>query len=318
MTQKAFITGVGGFSGSHMAEFLIKQGLKVAGLDHNQEKINNLKNIKEKCQLLICDLRQTSKIKSFLASYLPDYVFHFASPIIRSQFFDEKAMAKNLQIDLWATLKFLKILTSLPKKPKLLITGTNAEYQIKKIPLKENDPLYPQTPYGLAKLNQEIVSLNFCQQHSLPLFYTRTFHLFGPRQKSSFAISDFAKQIAEIELKIKKPILYIGNSLIKRDFTDVRDAVTAYWLIITKAKCYDFFNVCSQRSYSLFELVNFLLKQTKVKIKVVKMRKRMREKDPPLIIGNNEKLKSLGWQAKYDYKKTLIDTLNYWRKRLNT
>lgn len=318
MPKKAFITGISGFTGFHMTEFLMERDIIVGGIDRHNGKLANLNNLKKKLEHWFCDLSQKQKLKKILIKFLPDYVFHFASPLIRTSEFNKRNLEKNLEIDLSATLEFLKILTLMPKKPKVLITGTNAEYQIGNKPLKENFPLYPQTPYGLSKLAQEIASLTFAKSNYLPLFYTRTFHLVGPCQKPTFVISDFAKQIARIEKGFGKPVLFTGNQSIKRDFTDVRDAITAYWLIVNQGKSYFPYNVCSQETHSIEEVINFLLSQIKVKVKIIEDQRRFRLEDPLKIIGNNQTLRDLGWKKQYSFRKSLLDTLNYWRTFLKT
>lgn len=314
MPKKAFITGVTGFTGSHMAEFLIRKGLYVGGIAKSEKRLRNIKDFKNQLRFWACDLSQIKKLKKILSDFSPDFVFHFASPIIRTQKMDIEVLQKNLETDLFGTLNLLKAIKSLSKYPKILISGSAAEYAIlDNKPIKENQKLLPKTPYGLSKLIQELASFSFAKNNKLPLLYSRTFHLIGPKQEPIFVVSDFAKQVAEIKLGLKNPILKTGNLQVKRDFTDVRDAVRAYWLIATKAKNYEIFNLCSQKSYSIKQIVQFLLSLTTKKIKVSQQKERLRKEEPKQIIGCNQKLCKLGWQPKITLKKTLSDTLHYWK-----
>lgn len=342
MSKKIFITGITGFTGSHMAEFLAKKKLLVGGIARSKKRIKNIENmtssppsdggssvfscpvkwrgakIKGKVKFWVCDLNSI-KLKKILTDFSPNFIFHFASSIIRTPAMDSEVLQKNLQTDLFGTLNLLKIASLLPKKPKILVTGSNAEYQIiNSKPLKEDSHLYPSTPYGLSKLIQEVAAFSSAKNNNLPLVYTRTFHLIGPKQEPTFVVSDFAKQIAKIELSLQKPQLCIGNTAIKRDFTDVRDAVKAYWLIATKGKVYEVYNVCSQKTYSISQIINFFLSQTKRGIRVIQQKTRLRKGEPREIIGSNKKIKKLGWKSKISLQRSLLDTLNYWRKFLKT
>ena len=319
MPKKAFVTGISGFTGSHMSELLLAKGFTVAGIAQSSRRLINIKHLKNKLSFFECKLSNEKKLKKIIENFSPNYVFHFASPIIRSQSMNINSLKINLQTDLFETMNLLDIISALKNKPVVLITGSNAEYQISnKNPITEDCLLYPQSSYGLSKLTQEFASFNFAKSHSLPLVYTRTFHLIGPRQTPDFVVSDFARQIAQIELGQRKPQLFIGNSLVKRDFTDVRDAVRAYWLAISKGKSYQIFNICSGKSVSIKKIIKLLQTYSKSKIKIIKQKIRFRNGDPLEIVGNNKKIRNLGWQPRYSIEESLKDTLNYWRNLLNT
>ncbi len=307
MPRKAFITGINGFTGSHMAELLINNGLIVGGLVKNDDNLINISHIQSKIRKFTYDLSSPvpeSLIRIF-AVFSPDYVFHFASPILRDQKIDPINLSENLKVDFYGTLNLLRIISRQSKKLKVLITGTNAVYQPNSgRPLQEADRVNPLTSYGLSKFIQETSSLAFCRKNNLPLIVTRTFHLLGPRQKPTFVVSDFAKQIAAIEMGLKKPILNIGNAMVSRDFTDVRDAVRAYWLLMTQGKVFDVYNICSQKTKSIKEIINFYLSRTKVKIKINQQQIRTRKDEPDRILGNNHKIKKLGWQPEIFFKQS--------------
>lgn len=320
MSKKAFITGINGFTGSHMAELLIKNKVEVGGIVRNLKKADNLKTFGDKVKLWQFDLTQNpDKLQKILFEFCPDFIFHFASPILRSSVMDGEILRKNLQVDFSGTIKLLKIVSKLKKKPKTLITGTTAVCQIKNNkPLLESSPFGPTCPYGLSKFVQETSAFVFCRKNKIPLVYTRTFHLIGPGQRLGFVVPDIAKQIAEIEKGIKKPVIYVGNAKSKRDFTDVRDAVSAYWLIINKGKNYEIYNVCSGKSHSVREIVNFFISTLKTKIKIIQKKEKFRKGEISNIVGNNQKVKKLGWRAKISFEKSLLDTLDYRRNFLKT
>lgn len=320
MPKKAFITGINGFTGSHMAELLIKNKVEIGGIARDLKKTDTFKAFGAKIKLWQFDLTQSpDKLQKILFEFSPDFIFHFASPLLRSSVMDGKILRKNLQVDFSGTIKLLEAVLKLEKKPRILITGTNAVCQIKNNePVLENTPFGPACPYGLSKFVQETSAFAFCRKNKIPLIYTRTFHLIGPGQRLGFVVPDIAKQIAEIEKGIKKPVIYVGNTKSKRDFTDARDAVLAYWLIINKGKNYEIYNVCSGKSHSVWEIINFFLSTTKTKIKIIQKKEKFRKGEISNIVGNNQKIKKLGWQAKISFKKSLMDTLNYRRSCLKT
>lgn len=333
MPKKAFITGINGFTGSHMAELLVKNKVKVCGIVRDLKKTDNLKTFRSKIRLWQFDLTQNpDKLQKILFEFCPDFIFHFASPLLRSPIMDGKILRKNLQVDFSGTIKLLEAVLKLKKKPKILVTGTNAVYQIKNNKsLKENTPFGPTCPYGLSKFVQETSAFAFCRKNKIPLIYTRTFHLIGPGQRLGFVVPDIAKQITEIEKDIKKPIIYVGNIKSKRDFTDVRDAVLAYWLIINKGKNYEIYNVCSGKSHSVEEIINSFLLERRTKIgdsclrrndkeecrndiRIIQKKEKFRKGEILNIVGNNQKIKNLGWQAKIPFEKSLADTLSNFNK----
>ena len=339
MSKKAFITGINGFTGSHMAKLLIKNKVAVGGIARDLKK-TSLKTFRNKVRLWQFDLTQNSgRIQKILFEFCPDFIFHFASPLLRSSIMDGEILQKNLQVDFSGTMNLLEAVLKLKKKPKILITGTSAVCQIKNNePLKENAPFGPICPYGLSKFVQETSAFAFCRKNKIPLVYTHTFHLIGPGQRLGFVVPDIAKQIAEIEKDIKKPVIYVGNTESKRDFTDVRDAVSAYWLIINKGKNYEIYNVCSGRSHSVQEIKNFFVSEMKNRIgdscfrrndkeeykndkeeyrndiEIIQKKEKLRKGEILNIVGNNQKIKKLGWQAKIPFEKSLADTLSNFNK----
>jgi len=303
--MKAFITGIAGFTGKHLKELLESQGVKVTGID--------LKKVKGGYQ---GDLSNKSKLEKILNKEKPDYIFHLASPIIRSQELIDKSLQKNLAVDLFSSVNLLQTAAQLKKKPKILITGTAAVYKAgDKKPFKEIARLEPQNSYGLSKLTQELVCLQLAKSYKLKLVCTRAFLLIGPGQRPGWVITDLGRKTAEIERGKIRPVLVIGNLNIKRDFLDVRDGVKAYWLLIRKGKAGEVYNVCSGKAKSIKQVVNGFKQLSKKQFKI-KQKNQWRKNDPNTIVGDNQKLRGLGWQPKISFKTSLQDTLDYWRKEL--
>src|SRR3989338_1729326 len=286
--MKAFITGINGFTGRHLAKLLRAHQVTVFGFGG--------------------DLKDKLSVFTAVSRVNPGWIFHLASPILRSDQLLDHDLAANLEVDLFGTVYLLEAAAAMSHKPKILISGSNAEYAPSARPLKETDKLMPLTGYGLSKLTQEMVSLQLAKSYALPLIMTRTFHLIGPGQRPGFVVTDLAKAIAEGAKEIT-----LGNPNIRRDFTDVRDAVRAYYLLMKQGKPGKTYNVCSGKAVSIGQIAARLAVLAGVKLKI-KSRNVLRQNNHLVVRGDNHKIKQLDWQPKISLDQSLKDTLNYWRK----
>jgi len=304
--MKAFITGMAGFTGKHLKAWLQQKEVEVTGID-----------LRKSSHGYKCDLGNKKRLGEILSREKPDYVFHLASPVIRSDQLIDEALKKNLMVDLFGSVNLLQTAGQLKKKPKILITGTNAEYRIRSgRKIKESDPLEPVTAYGLSKLTQELVSRKLAESYDLELVYSRTFHLIGPGQLPGFVVTDLARRVAMIEKSRVKAEIEVGNLKIRRDFTDVREAARAYWLLMQKGKPGEAYNVCSGKADSIKEIIDIFQALSRKKFKV-KGKKQWRRNDPLVIRGDNQKIKkAVGWKPEIELEESIKDTLDYWRKRV--
>jgi len=300
--MKAFITGIDGFTGKHLVNLLKKENIEVSGISLNPET-----------KYIHCDLLDKSKLEKSIKKIKPDYVFHLASPILRSDKLIDKALAKNLEVDLFGTVNLLQAINNLVKKPKTLIVSTAAVYQKNKgEPFKETDKLKPRTGYGLSKLTQELVSFKIATSYNIPLIISRSILLIGTHQAKGFVVNDLLKQVAEMEMSKTKPVLWIGDLKTKRDFTDVRDGVRAYLTLLEKGKSGEIYNVCNNKPVEIREIIEWLKEKSKFKFKV-KEKSKWRNNDLDILVGNNEKLKNLGWKPEYKLEESLQEIFDYWR-----
>lgn len=290
MPMKAFITGANGFTGRHLAKLLRSQRITVSGFQG--------------------DLKNKASVFTAVSRAKPDWIFHLASPILRSDRLIDDNLVNNLEVDLFGTVYLIEAAAALAKKPKILITNTAAVYAPSPRPISESFPLRPLTSYGLSKLTQEVVSRKLCQSYGLPLIITRTFLLIGPGQKSGFVVTDLAKTIASGAKTIT-----LGNPHVRRDFTDVRDACRAYYLLMRKGKPGEVYNVCSGTTVSIGTIARRLIRLSGRKI-VIKKKSSWRRNDPPVVYGDHSKLtRASAWQPQIPLDQSLKDTLNYWRKQ---
>jgi GDP-4-dehydro-6-deoxy-D-mannose reductase len=317
MSKKALITGIAGFAGSHLAEFLLAKKFAVSGivLEKNNPNISHLKG---KISLEVCNLLEKDKVFKTIEKLEPNLIFHLAGFTIPRLSYDQPQ--ESFKINVFGQINILEAVRTLKLPTKILIVGSSEEYGIVKNPKKkvnENEPLNPVSPYAVSKIAQDFCALAYFQTYKMPIVRIRPFPHLGPRLDERLAVSSFAKQIALIEKGIQEKVIKVGNLKAKRDFTDVRDMVQAYSLAAEKCQPGEVYNIGFGRSLSLSQVLDILLSLSKAKIKVEVDPKLFRSADVPEIICDAEKFKKVtGWQPKIKIRETLKDTLNYWRARL--
>jgi len=203
--------------------------------------------------------------------------------------------------------------------PKVQVAGSSEEYGMvhpEELPVKETNPLRPLSPYAVSKVAQDRLSYQYHQSYGLKVVVTRAFNTTGPRRPPIYVTSSFAKQIAEIE-KGKKPIIYVGNLNARRDFSDVRDIVRAYWLTMQRCEPGEVYNICSEKAWSIQEVTDLLLSLTSRRIQIQQNPSKMRPADIPVMQGDCTKFKKqTGWKPEIAFEKTMADLLEYWRARV--
>ena len=315
--MKALITGISGFAGSHLAEFLIDKGYKVYGTFYDKSTFSNLDGFIDKIKLFECDIRNYNDLKQIIKKVQPDEIYHLAAiSFIPTALKNPKI---TFDTNLYGTLNLYKATIELKFNPKILFVGSADEYGLvneKNIPINENCPLKPLNPYSISKASADFLSSFYYKNYHFNIVRVRPFNHIGPRQAPDFVCSDFVKQIAEIEKDLKEPIIKVGNLEVKRDFTDVRDVVRAYWLAIQKGEPGEVYNICSGKITKIYDLLNKLLSISKKKIEIKKDSKRIRPSDNPIIQGDYLKFRNkCGWNPEILFDKTLRDIFEHWRER---
>jgi len=322
MSKRALITGITGFVGSHLAELLLKKGYLVYGIARWRSRMDNIEHLLDDIILVQADLTDPHSIKDAIKKVNPDKIFHLAAQSYVPASWEMPV--ETMQVNVIGTVNLLEAVKEIYryqfKDPIIHIAGSSEEYGLVKpneIPIKETNPLRPLSPYGVSKVAEDLLGQQYHMSYALATVITRAFNHTGPRRGDVFVCSNFAKQIALIEKGKQKPIIYHGNLEAKRDFTDVRDMVEAYYLATEKCEYGTPYNVCSEKAYSIREILEILLSMANKKIKLVVDEDRMRPSDVPLLLGDCSKFrKTTGWSPKIPIEKTLIDLLNYWRERI--
>ena len=252
----------------------------------------------------------------------PNYVFHLAAQSFPKSSFEEANSTFNTNFigtyNLLNAIKFLKL------NPFIHVCSSSEVFgKVKKenLPINENCNYHPASPYAISKVGTDMVGKYFFEAFNLKVLTTRMFTHTGPRRGDVFAESSFAKQIAMIEAKKIKPVVKVGNLKSLRTFADVRDAVNAYYLLLTKnPKPGEIYNIGGNYSCTVGEMLKYLISlSTSKKIKIITDRARLRPIDADLQIPDTTKFyKATGWRPKITFKQTMQDLLNYWRKRVKS
>jgi GDP-4-dehydro-6-deoxy-D-mannose reductase len=311
--MRALITGVGGFVGRHLLQHLQTEGDDVYGLGRAAD-VNGL----EPSRVVRIDLFDRPAVERAIRETRPDAVYHLAA---------QSSPAESLS-DPWATMcnnlacqfNLLEGLVSAGLRPKVLVVGSSDEYgrvEPHDVPTHENAPLRPTTPYAVSKVGQDVMGYQYFAQHGLPVVRVRPFNHTGPGHDARFVIPSFARQLAEIEIGVRGPVLHVGNLDVSRDFTDVRDMVRAYRLALTQGVAGDVYNLGSGHSTRLADTVDQLIGMCRVHAETQVDPALLRPSDIPRQEADIHKFTALtGWRPSIPWHTTLRDTFEYWRERV--
>lgn len=316
--RKVLITGVTGFAGSHLVEFLHSRGdCEIHGIYRWRSRMENIEHLTDLITLHECDLRDAMNTYDTIQRIRPDWIFHLAAQSFVPTSW--VAPSESLSTNVMAQVNIFEAVRRLGLKTRIQLACSSEEYGMvypEETPIKETNPLRPLSPYAVSKVAQDMLGYQYWMSWKVDSVRTRGFNHEGPRRGPVFVASDFAKQIADIEKGKKAPILHVGNLEAKRDFTDVRDMVRAYVLALEKCEPGEVYNIASGSCWTIQALLDHLLSLTKVKIEVKEDPARLRPSDVPILLGDNSKfVKATGWQPTIKFEQTLSDMLEYWRSR---
>jgi len=313
---RVLITGITGFAGSHLADHCLEQpGAEVHGIIRWRSRTENIEHLTGKIVMHECDLRDASSTRDVIDDLRPDYIFHLAAQSFVPTSW--KAPSESLTTNIVGQLNVFEAVRKTGLKCRIQLACSSEEYGMaheSELPIRETNPLRPLSPYGVSKVGQDLLGYQYFMSYKMDIVRTRGFNHEGPRRAPVFVMSDFAKQIVDIERGRRKPVLYVGNLDAKRDFTDVRDMVRAYWLALEKGKSGEVYNICQEKCWSIREMLDQLLALTTARVDVKTDPSRMRPSDVMLLLGDCSKFRAdTGWKPVIPFEQTLRDTLDYWR-----
>ncbi len=314
--EKVLITGISGFVGSHLADFLLTQNVEIYGTVRHRSPLDNILHIQDKIKLRDCNVIDTISVMQIVKEIKPDYIFHLAAQSFVPASW--KAPQETLQTNIISTVNILEAVREYCSECVVHIAGSSEEYGMVfdyELPIKETNPLRPLSPYGVSKVAQDMLGQQYNRSYELKTVISRAHNHEGPRRGDVFVTSAFAKQLVDIE-RNKRSVLLVGNLDAIRDFTDVRDVVKAYWLLANKGKYGEVYNVSSGVGITMKELLDKFIQISEAQNYVIRVdENKLRPSDVPVLVGNCDKLKSLGWEREISLEQMIKDILNYWRSK---
>ncbi|HUP42552.1 MAG TPA: GDP-mannose 4,6-dehydratase [Thermoanaerobaculia bacterium] len=317
--MKVLITGITGFAGSHLAEYLLAEHpeVEVYGTYRWRSRMDNIEHLGQTFELLECELRDMSSVHQAVAKARPDVIFHLAAQsFVPSSW---SAPSDTILSNLSGQINLFEAVRALGLDPVIQIACSSEQYGMvlpDEVPIKETNPLRPLSPYAVSKVGQDFLGYQYFQSYGLKVVRTRGFNHTGPRRGDVFVTSNFARQVARIELGLAAPVIRVGNLDAVRDFTDVRDMVRAYWLAVTRARPGEVYNIATGVGITIRELLDRILALAAVEVRIETDPARLRPSDVEVLIGDSSKFRAdTGWEPRVPFEQTLRDTLEFWRER---
>ncbi len=326
--KSALITGITGMVGSHLADFVLANtDWDIVGLCRWRSPLDNISHLlplinkKSRIRLVYGDLRDSSSIDHVVRESMPDYVFHLAAQSFPQTSFT--APLDTYETNIQGTSRVLEALRQYKKDAVVHICASSEVFgrvPKEKIPIDEECTFHPASPYAISKVGTDLIGRYYAEAYQMTVMTTRMFTHTGPRRGDVFAESTFAKQIALIEAGIIPPVVKVGNLNSLRTIADVRDAVRAYYMLVThNPVAGEYYNIGGTYSCTIGELLDYLIAQSpeKNRIKVETDPARLRPIDADLQVPDTTKFeKHTGWKPEISFEKTMKDLLEYWRERV--
>jgi GDP-4-dehydro-6-deoxy-D-mannose reductase len=309
------VTGAGGFVAGHLVDFLHAEhpAAELFGVVRPHGSAPRTAGI----TAFEAELNDPASIEPVLDAVAPDRIVHLAGQSsVHQSWIDPGG---TLRTNILGIVHLLDAVRRRGLRPDVLVVGSAEEYGMvtpAELPLREDLPLRPSSPYAVSKVAQGLLALPYGPAGGMRVLRTRTFHHTGPGRGETFAESSFARQIAEIEAGKRAPVIHVGNLEAVRDYTDVRDVVRAYWALLDRGAAGEVYNVCSGQGRRIHELLDVLLAESGAKVEVRVDKDRLRPSDVPALVGDPRRLReATGWEPRVPLEESLRDLLHDWRQR---
>ncbi len=314
--MRALITGISGFAGSFLAEYLLEQGYDVWGIVRRGP--GHVAHLQSRIRLVQADVTDAERVCAVFEQARPQRVYHLAAQSFVPASWDDPW--STLEANVRGQLNVLQAVLRTDVSARVLVVGSNEEYgrvSDDDLPIREETPFRPQSPYGVSKIAQDMLGLQYWLSYGLHVVRVRPFNHIGPRQSPHFVAAAFARQIAEAEAGLRAPVLYVGNLEARRDFSDVRDVVRAYHLLLEHGTPGEVYNVGRGRAYSIQDLLDTLLRFSRVSLTVQQDTTRLRPADVPVSYADISKIRAaVGWHPLIPFEQSVRDVLDYWREQV--
>lgn len=315
--EKYLITGFSGFVAKHFLDFLDRREIPayVLGVDIHRPEFNIYGFKHVHCSFEKTDLLNKDEVDNIIFQFQPTYILHLAS--FSSVAFSWKNPVASFANNTNIFLNLLEKVRNMGLNCRILSVGSSEEYgnvAKDKLPLHEDLPLDPVSPYAVARVSQEMLSKIYVDGYGMDIVMTRSFNHIGPGQKDLFVVSSFAKQLVELKKSAAVGELVTGDTSIVRDFVDVRDVVGAYYMLFKKGRKGEVYNICSGQGTALSSIIEEMSNLLQFPVKTTVNPSLIRPNDNRIIIGSNKKLKQdTGWDVSTSLKQSLADVIHYWQ-----
>lgn len=315
--MRALITGISGFVGSHLAEYLLAHtDWQISGTVYG--RLDNIAHLRQRLALFPAELSHLDVVRFIVEEAQPDYLFHLAAQPIPSLSYHDPWF--TLENNIRSQLNMLEAVAQLGLACRVLVVGSSEEYGAVSpadLPIDEETPLRPTSPYAVSKVTQDLLGLQYWLSRRVEAVRVRPFNHIGPRQRRGFVAPDFASQIAEIEAGLRPPVMAVGELNVARDFSDVRDIVVGYHLALTQGQAGEVYNLGAGQARSVQELLDTMIAFSSVPIEVTRDPDRVRTVETPRIVADCTRLRQqTGWTPGIPFHQSVADVLDYWRDQV--
>ncbi|MBE6853428.1 MAG: NAD-dependent epimerase/dehydratase family protein [Ruminococcus sp.] len=309
--MKSLIIGASGFVGGH----LIRQLADHSGAEIHATCMAHEELCTEDAQVHALDILDKNAISVLLEKTRPQHIYHLAAQSSVKLSWEKPQLTADINIK--GTINLLEAVRELDYTPRILLVGSGEEYgylRPEEIPVKEETVLRAGNIYAATKACQGMLGEVYSRAYKMDIIMVRAFNHIGPGQSDIFVVSDFCRQVVRAELGKAEPVISVGNLAAQRDFTDVRDIVRAYDMLMNSGRPGETYNVGSSCAYSIESILGIILENTETGIEVVTDSSRMRPSDVPVIAADTTKLREhTGWSPAISLDRTINDILDYWR-----
>lgn len=327
ISKRALITGITGMVGSHLADYLLTNtDWDIYGMCRWRSPMDNVEHLldkvnkKDRVFFLYGDLNDFGSLLNVLQEVKPDYVFHLAAQSYPKTSFESPI--ETLNTNILGTCRLLEAIRKLDINSTIHVCASSEVFgrvPKEKLPIHEDVMFHPASPYAISKTGTDLIGRFYAESYKMKVMTTRMFTHTGPRRGDVFAESTFAKQIAMIEKDLLPPVVKVGNLDSLRTWADVRDAVRAYYMLVTvNPVAGEYYNIGGIYSCTVGDMLKYLLSlSTRENIKIEMDTERLRPLDADLQVPDTGKFqRHTGWKTEIPFEKTMRDLLNYWRERV--
>ncbi len=313
--MRVLVLGGTGMVGSHFMNSYRNKGAQVWGLARNSAS-SRMEALPDR-SIIRCDIMERDALMRVMRDIKPDVIIHMAAQAFNGDSWNLEYITHNTNYI--GTLNVLYCAHETVPDAKILLACSSAEYgniREEDCPLKEDRMLMPHTPYGVSKAGTENLGRQYALNYGMKVFLPRMFIHVGTGHPPATAIQNFARQLALIKAGRLEPEIHVGNLSTYRDYIDVRDGVKAMRILLEKGNPGEPYNICNGKAYQIQEILDMLIDISGVNVKVVSDEKLFRVADEPLLLGDDSKIRALGYTREYSMRQTLEDVFADWESRI--